>query len=269
MSAMSPTLSKRLAHAFRYAPITGKNEITTWIAEASAEDVTLDTLEDMPEWAQELVHAWEEDAAGIESDEDEFEQDGPMVVAVLNGYEDPKIATSVEIEDENVSIRYSDGTEESIVAAADTMVKSRTGIITFSDSQSGTDYSVRPIEESDGYWLSRYQTALPEPALTGLVSQTNEEDGQTVNYFAEDGESMVAFQERGETDIIGVTYTNKLGKWVRIGGDWLHAAHNDDQFNDSVALDVNPDTVNDFLQVFDGGPLSAGDVKKYLSPIKG
>jgi hypothetical protein len=271
MRTISSDLSHRLAAAFQVGEPQDKAAIGTWLSESSeGVDEDYSTLEDLPDWIQDLIHLWEDAQSGVRvrgADPDEDES-GPAVLVTLNGYADPRAALSVVFDGDNVDVRFADGSTETLVAASGTIEKSRTGIVRFSDSESGADYIVRPIEESDGYWLSKYQTALPDQALSGLVSQTSEE-GPIVAETIEDGESMIAYQERGETDIIGVAYYNEIGKWVRIGGDWIQAAHDDDQFNDTVAYEVLPETVDDFLQVFDTGPLSSGDVKKYLSPLKG
>lgn len=257
-------LSRQLARAAQGAEFEDREKLRQWFYE-DREDV--ETLEEAPEWVRELVEELSNTKPLGLSVDGKVLSDSILMLVASDGFSDPQTVESVNITDNNVSVAYPDGTTESIEAASDSIIKYESGLVRFVDKDKGADYVLRPIDESDGYWLSSYRIALPVEALAGLVSQTNE--GSTVNYLENEGEEMVAFQSSEEdNDIVAIYYTNRLGRWTRSSGEWFLAAHDDDSTDDTRAYEVNKNTVQEFLQVFDNGPVSAGDIKKYLSPIK-
>ncbi len=257
-------LSRRLAAAVQGATFEEQELVRSWFY---GQDPTPTSLEDAPEDIQELIERLEEETPTGLTVDGETISDGPQIISAADGYSDPRALLSATVSDTTVSVAYPGGESESYEFASGSIKTYSAGGLQFIDKNTGTSYIIREIDDSDGYWLSSYQSALPGEALASLVSHT--EEGRTVNYLENDDEEMIAFQTPGQDDIDTLMYVNKFGRWIRASGEWFRSAHDDDSIDDTRAYEVNKDTVQDFLQVFDSGPLSAGDVKKYLTLTKG
>lgn len=257
-------LSRRLAKATRNATPEEQDHLAGWFY---GQETAPTTLDGAPEEIVALVEKLESTAPTGLAVDGKVVSELPQVLVTDDGFSDPQFLVSAEISDDTVSLQLVGGETESIEFASGSINKYQSGTTKFTGKNDGKEYMIRAIDDSDGFWLSSYQIALPVEALASLVSQA--EEGRTVNYLQDEGEQMVAFQTPGQDDIDAVMYTNKFGRWLRDNGEWFLSAQDDDSIDDTRAYEVNKDTVQDFLQVFDNGPLSAGDVKKYLTLIKG
>lgn len=256
--------SRRLAKASQRATPDEQDHLAGWFY---AQNPLPESIDDAPDEIRALIEKLESSQPTGLRLEGAILSELPQVLITEDGFSDPTFVVSADIKDDTATLVLTDGDTKSIEIASGSIEKYQSGTTKFLDKDTGTNYMIRAIDDSDGYWLSSYQIALPVEALATLVSQT--EEGRTVDYLQNDGESMIAFQTPGQDDIDIVLYINQFGRWVRDNGEWFLSAQDDDSIDDTRAYEVNKDTVQDFLQVFDNGPLSAGDVKKYLTLIKG
>ena len=112
---------------------------------------------------------------------------------------------------------------------------------------------IRDLREEDGVWMSRYKISLPIEALEQLTRQT----GGTVN------ETLTAYALDDSAYLVGLSYTNDMGQWARINGDWVLLSPEDDTFSDTIVLEINMDMSSEFLDLYDNNFVTVTDAEKY------
>lgn len=157
----------------------------------------------------------------------------------------------------SVSVTMMSGEHQSYDIDPGTLQSSDAGIVKFTDTD-GQNYQIRPIEDSDGEWLSGLHTTVPASALRSLVADS---DPKGINtdmsvYLKDKRETMVAFQIPDDPYLFGLLYINKFGAYIRLDQSWLGVSSDDDTFDETYPYMVNPDTVDDFIAAWDEGPMT-------------
>lgn len=84
-------------------------------------------------------------------------------------------------------------------------------------------------------------------------------------YLDDPRESMIALEHPDTGQILGILYENKFGAYSRRNHQWLSLSSDDASFDDTIPWFVNKATVQEFLDTFDGGPVKAEAMSKYLT----
>lgn len=131
----------------------------------------------------------------------------------------------------------------------------RTDTIKFESD--GNSYTIRPIRESDGIWLSTLRTPIPVQTLNKLITEGNKAVA----------ESLTAYSLDDSPYVVGLVYETPEGRFSRVEGDWEPLAASDETFLGSnvFGLDIDPSKADDFIKLFDKNHVSVADLSKYES----
>ena len=186
----------------------------------------------------------------------------PGVLIQEGEFDDPQpILFAHQTAPDTLDMRMISGQDAPYTIDPSTLQSYNAGIVKFQDS-TGTSFQIRPFADTDGEWLSRYQTAVPALALRNMVSGYNNTEGTYMSsYLNDQRETMVAFQFPGDNFLFGLLYINRFGAYIRLDGSWVMVPHNDDTFDETYPYYVNPDSVDDFLTAWDQGPVAVDDAQ--------
>jgi hypothetical protein len=120
----------------------------------------------------------------------------------------------------------------------------------------GKTYGIREPRESDSKWLSKYKVTLPIEAIRAFAIR-----GEHMN----PDETLDAFASEDSPYVVGVVYTNGVGRWSRIDGDWVLLAPDDDAFDDMEVFEIDAERGEDFLDLYDSNYVSVSDAAQYES----
>ena len=124
----------------------------------------------------------------------------------------------------------------------------------------GETYRIRELREDDGEWLSSLKVSLPIFALTGLINQ-----GATM--ATNTGlETFTAYALDDSVYVVGLIYSNGIGRWSRVDGDWNLLSSTDDIFSTSVAMDLDPKKADEYIDLFDKNYVTITDTEAYELP---
>lgn len=138
----------------------------------------------------------------------------------------------------------------------------KTGRLSFISSD--TPYRIREFREDDGQWLSKYRTDLPIPALVALAE--TESPGADVSVVDDQSgplETLEAFSSETSPFILGVLYTNSLGTWSRIEGDWVQTVPNDEELDGMILTPIDFNRAKEFLAFYDRNYVTLADAEEY------
>jgi len=166
--------------------------------------------------------------------------------------------------DEVVTV-YVDGSMESLPVKQGSIEPYAYGYVLFSTADGG-DYVIRPLEDMDGDWISRYKMSIPGQALPYLLFES--EESAPMPYLDDQNERLIAFKSPDDETVFGLMYINKSGAYMRINESWLALSPADQSFDDSIAYDVLPETAQEFVDMFDDAEITLPQVEKYLQPVK-
>lgn len=120
----------------------------------------------------------------------------------------------------------------------------------------GKTYRIREPRENDGLWLSKYKVELPVEAIRAFaVRGDNMDPEETLDAFATDDSPY----------IVGVVYTNGVGRWTRSNGEWTLLASDDDTYTDMDVVTIDPERADEFLSLYDDNFVSITDAEQYES----
>lgn len=172
--------------------------------------------------------------------------------------------------DSYVTIDYYTYAEVVVEVAEDITNNKNTGIITFSDLTS--DYYIRPLREEDGMWLSKLKTTLPVEALMQIITWNQRNDLKIFNgeYDAVEEESLMAFTFNGGSIVTGLLYNDSVGRWLRVGEDWLLVNDIDDSMilDDAVFVTIDPEKADEFIALFDEKNLPINSIDEYTKKFE-
>ena len=120
----------------------------------------------------------------------------------------------------------------------------------------GKTYSIREPRETDTRWLSKYKVTLPIEAIRAFAIR-----GEHMN----PDETLDAFASEDSPYVVGVVYTNGVGRWSRVDGDWVLLAADDDAFDDMEVFEIDAERGDEFLELYDSNYVSVQDATQYES----
>ena len=139
----------------------------------------------------------------------------------------------------------------------------KTGTIKFESS--GTQYTIRELREEDGMWLSDLRIPLSVEILDTLIDQLR--SNNPMNYMSGDSgpeqESLEARAANDSTYIVGLLYNNESGTWSRIDGDWVLLSPEDEAYEDTAVIEIDPDKAQDFIKLYDQNYVTVTDAEDY------
>lgn len=124
----------------------------------------------------------------------------------------------------------------------------------------GKTFRVREPRENDGAWLSKYKISLPLDAIRAFAIR-----GVSMN----PEETLDAYATDDSPYIVGLVYTNGVGRWTRVDGDWVLLASDDDTFDDMNVFEIDPERADEFLTLYDDNYVSVTDAEQYESADSG
>lgn len=168
-------------------------------------------------------------------------------------------------QEDKLVVVYIDDSRESFDVKQGIMEPYTYGLVTFS-TEDGDSYIIRPIDEYDGEWVSKFAIELPAQSLKELLKKS--EAVVNVKYLENADENLVAMKSPDNDNIYGVLYVNKYGAYVRINQTWTGIGPSDEAFSGAVPYNVIPATAQEFIDTYDGGDVTIDKVEKYLEPVK-
>lgn len=154
-----------------------------------------------------------------------------------------------------VKVKLTNGKTEQFDASRLTQ-QPRTDRIVFVSN--GVTYKIRELREEDGLWLSRLRTPVPVDALETIILQGDDNMQQ---------ESITAYALDDSPYVVGVVYEGPTGSFVRTDGEWAQLSSQDTTFSGAnvFAFEINPDKVDEFIELYDQNWVSITDAEKYES----
>jgi hypothetical protein len=86
-----------------------------------------------------------------------------------------------------------------------------------------------------------------------------------MSYLDDPREVMIALENPDDGNLLGILYENKFGAYVRRAGSWLSLAPDDESFDDTIPWFVKKETVQEFIDLFDKGGVTAETASAYLT----
>lgn len=145
-------------------------------------------------------------------------------------------------------------------------VDDKNGTIRFNTSD-GSSYLVRDLRESDGQWLSRFRTSIPVDAIKGRIDLLEESAkmAAVANFVNVPEETLIAYAPEDSAYVVGLVYSNGLGSWIRIGGDWVLLGATDTTFQNMYALNIDSEKADEYISLFDSNYITVSDTEGYES----
>lgn len=167
----------------------------------------------------------------------------------------PILTTGVVMETSRAAVTATlvDGTEENY-PTSEVSVDPQTARMEFVSND--TTYRIRELRETDGSWLSVYKTDLPAEALRAFAKTGEDMDIQ---------ETLDAFALEDSVYVVGLVYTNGMGRWSRVDGDWILLASDDATYEGLEAISIDADRAQSFITLFDKNFVTVTDAEKYES----
>lgn len=185
---------------------------------------------------------------------------------VLRGEDDFIVGIkNATIDDKNtVTVNFADGTSESFETKDGNIEPYRSGRASFTLSN-GEQYSILPVESTDGEWISKYKLSLPVSNLKKKL--LNSQESKPMPYLENADEKMLAFQLPEDDYVFGVLYANQYGAFMRKNGVWVEVSPIDSMFDETIPYEIGRDNASEFVTEFDGGALKIEDAQEYLIPV--
>jgi hypothetical protein len=118
-----------------------------------------------------------------------------------------------------------------------------------------TTYRIRELRETDGSWLSIMRVDLPTEALRAFSSGGNMNPDETVDAYALEDSAY----------IVGLVYSNAVGRWSRVDGDWILLAPGDKTYDGMSVFTIDPDRAQAYISLFDKNHVTITDTEQYES----
>jgi hypothetical protein len=176
---------------------------------------------------------------------------------------DPKPILEASTSDNGtLDIKFLSGSVDSMSVKDGKIEPYNNGLVTFT-TDDGTSYVIRPLDDTDGEWISDYKVDLPVDILKKMLFK--EEGLGQMPYLQNADETMVAFSKPDSEYIFGILYVNKYGAFIRMNGDWLPVSPADATFDETMPHVVNADTADEFVTAYDNGDMTVTDAEKYTT----
>lgn len=175
------------------------------------------------------------------------------------------ISYSVLTNDDQITVEYIDGSQESFPPKQGSIEQYTYGVVLF-DTEDGEEYVIRQITEEDGMWISSLKIPLPVIALQYLL--TKPEETADMPYLADELEKMIALKSPDNDSIVSIMYLNRYGAFVRVNESWVSIAPSDTSLEGTNPYNVNAETAEEFVDMYDSNDIQYDEVKDYLSPVR-
>lgn len=166
--------------------------------------------------------------------------------------------------DDKLVVVYNDDSRESFDVKQGSIEPYTYGVVVFATVDG--DYIIRPIDEYDGEWASKFAMELPTQSIKDLLLKSEAE--VDMKYLENEDERLIAMKSPEDDNFYGVLYLNKSGAYVRVNETWVGIGPSDSAFEGAVPYDVIPATAQEFMDLYDGGDVTLENAEKYLEPVK-
>lgn len=78
-----------------------------------------------------------------------------------------------------------------------------------------------------------------------------------------ESETLAAYSLDDSAYVLGVLYSDDMGRWMRVDGDWVLLSRTDNTYNDMIVTPIAPDKAADFLDLYDNNYVSVQDLDQY------
>ena len=143
--------------------------------------------------------------------------------------------------------------------------KSEGKIFAFNAKQGS--FLLRPLNEDDGLWVSKYKIPVPKEVLEEkVVNDSAVAIGQLLGIPAPESqpfdEQLVAYVDEKSNTLIDLIYI-AYGAYTRVASEWQQIDLDEDLYNNAITYEIEPNKANDLLNKFDDadGYLQVSDVK--------
>jgi hypothetical protein len=120
----------------------------------------------------------------------------------------------------------------------------------------GLDYTIRPLVEDDGIWISSLKTPLPYLALSKMiVTQSTDTIEEIVNVDIGDGlpvfEALYAYYDEKLDLVASLVYMSNFGIYARVDGDWVEDDISAPSYQNLFTVEIGPNRADEFISLFD------------------
>jgi hypothetical protein len=134
----------------------------------------------------------------------------------------------------------------------------------------GLDYTIRPLVEDDGIWISSLKTPLPYLVLSKMiVTQSTDTIEEIVNVDIGDGlpvfEALYAYYDEKLDLVASLVYMSNFGIYARVDGDWVEDDISAPSYQNLFTVEIGPNGADEFINLFDEkfGNVLLSDVTPY------
>jgi hypothetical protein len=146
-------------------------------------------------------------------------------------------------------------------------IDKNTGTIDFVGN--GVNHTIREFREEDGYWVSRLSMPLSVSILNGLVENDRSKNTMSMTLGSdvpEAEEALIAYAFNDSLYIVGLVYTNDLGRWIRVDGDWVMLANSDNTFVDALPIEIDSERSDEYVRLYDANYVPVADTEDFEAP---
>lgn len=143
-------------------------------------------------------------------------------------------------------------------------INEKTGTIEFKSR--GVDFIIRELREEDGYWISSLQMPLSVPIMENMLEAARERNFMAMIPGSEvetEQEKLIAYAFDDSLFVVGLVYSNSLGRWARVGADWVLMGADDTTFSDAVALEIDPERADEYVNLYDANYVPVSDTEDF------
>jgi hypothetical protein len=120
----------------------------------------------------------------------------------------------------------------------------------------GLDYTVRPLVEDDGIWVSNLKTPLPYLVLSKMiVTESTDTIKEIVNVDIGDSlplfEALFAYYNESLDLVVSLVYMSNFGTYARVDGDWSEDDISAPSYQDLFTVEIGPNKADEFIDLFD------------------
>lgn len=151
-----------------------------------------------------------------------------------------------------------------IVFENDLTINEKTGTIDFKSLN--VDFTIRELREEDGYWISSLRMPLSVPIMENMMENARKKNFMAILPGSEvevEQEKLIAYAFDDSLYVVGLVYSNDLGRWARTGADWVLMGADDDTFADSVAIEIDPERASEFVDLYDANYIPVSDAEEF------
>jgi hypothetical protein len=137
-------------------------------------------------------------------------------------------------------------------------------------SYEGLDYTVRPLVEDDGIWISNLKTPLPYLVLSKMIiTESTDTIKEIVNVDIGDSlplfEAIFAYYDEKLDLVASLVYMSNFGTYARVDGDWSEDDISSPSYQNLFTIEIGANKADEFIDLFDSklGNVSLEDVTTY------